>query len=98
MAEPHMTMAEIGAKYPTEWVLIANPTQRRWTWFASRAEQIKWGNLTGGTVVFHSPDRAEFRKVVGDWDDPVVEHTASLYMGTFPLDEIELAESESGAA
>jgi hypothetical protein len=87
MAEPYMTMAEIEAKYPNEWVLIANPTRRG----RSLAP-------TGGVVVLHSPDRAEFLRMVGEWDDPAVKHIASWYMGTFPPEEILPPEPEQGVA
>jgi hypothetical protein len=49
MAEPYMTMAEIEAKYPNQWVLIDKPTKDR-----------KTGRTSGGVVVLHSADREEF--------------------------------------
>jgi hypothetical protein len=87
MAEPYLTVAEIDAKYPNEWVFIANPTTRR------RSEAV-----TGGVVVLHSPDRTEFWRMVGEWDDPAVKHTASWYTGREPVDDLEPAEPEPGAA
>ena len=87
MAEPYLTMAEIEARYPNEWVFLINPTHRR-----------KWGALTGGCVVFHSPDRAEFLRMVGEWDDPSVKHTASWYTGKDTADDIEPVEPEHGVA
>ena len=85
MAEQYSTMAEIEAKYPNEWVLIANPTTRG----RSLAP-------TGGVVVLHSPDRAEFLRMVGEWDDPNVKHLVTQYVGKFPeeADEIEPVEPE----
>lgn len=45
MAEPYMTIAEIEAKYPHEWVL------------ADRLKKGRDGTAVGGTVVAHSPER-----------------------------------------
>ncbi len=87
MAEPYMTVEQINAKYPNEWVLVANPTSRRPT-----------HPVTGGCVVLHSPDRAEFWRMVEAWDDPAVKHTASWYTGKDEADDIELFASEPGAA
>jgi hypothetical protein len=90
MAEPYMTMAEIEAKYPNEWVFIANTTTGR-------------GSLapTGGIVVFHSPDRVEFVRMRGEWNgwgDPAYRHTASWYTGKDPVGELLPVEQEPGAA
>jgi hypothetical protein len=49
MAEPYMTMAEIEAKYPNEWILVDKPTKDRRT-----------GLTSGGIVVLHSSDRDDF--------------------------------------
>jgi hypothetical protein len=70
-------MAEIETKYPNQWVLIANPKMGR---------KPKW--VLGGHVVLHSPDRAEFLRMLGEWDDPEVMHTASWYTGKFPEEEL----------
>jgi hypothetical protein len=40
MAEQYMTMAEIEAKYPNEWVLIANPRKDGRTKLTSGAPQF----------------------------------------------------------
>jgi hypothetical protein len=87
MAEPYMTMAEIEAKFPNEWVLIANPTARG----QSPAP-------TGGVVVAHSSDRGEFLRRFAEWDDPQCKHIATWYTGTIPPEEIVPVESEPGAA
>ena len=87
MAEPYMTMAEIAAKYPNEWVLIANPTKKR----RSQAP-------TGGQVVIHCADRAEFLLRFAEWDDPNCKHVATWYMGKERGEDIMPADSESGAA
>lgn len=53
MGSEYLTMAEIDARYPNEWVLIASPKfRRRW------GELI--GELLGGFVVLHSDVRDEF--------------------------------------
>lgn len=87
MAELYLTMAEIEAKYPNEWVLITNPT--------TRSKSLA---PTGGVVVVHSPDRAEYLRLVAEWDDPTVKHFASWYTGEDPVDELLPPESETGAA
>ena len=87
MSEPYLTMAEIEATYPDEWVLLTHPTKRRGV-----------VGPTGGVVVVHSPDQQEFWRLVGEWDDPAVKHTASWYTGKGPVDDFEPAEPEPGAA
>jgi hypothetical protein len=87
MAEPpYMTMAEIEAKYPDQWVLIANPKLTRYQ------------EVIGGCVVLHSTDRTEFLRLVGQWDDPAVKHIASWYTGKFPAEEILPADPKLGFA
>jgi hypothetical protein len=83
----YMTMAEIEAKYPNEWVFLANPTTRD-----------RSLTLTGGHVVFHCADRAEFLRRIGEWDDSTVKRTASWYMGESSLGEMLPADAEPGAA
>lgn len=78
MTEPYLTMAQIGAKYPNEWVFLANPTSRR----GSQAP-------TGGTVVLHCADRAEFAR--GVFDHPEVTDGAIWFTGPAVVDEAELA-------
>jgi hypothetical protein len=87
MAEPYMTMAEIEAKYPNEWVLIDKPTTR--------------GNSlapTGGCVVLHCADRAEFLRRFAEWNDPQSKHIATWYTGQIPAEEILPIEPEPGVA
>jgi hypothetical protein len=86
MAEAYLTMAEIEAKYPNEWVLLANP------------KVTKYQEVLGGVVILHAPDREEFYRLMEAWDDPEVVHLASRYTGKFPAGEPELVESEPGAA
>jgi hypothetical protein len=47
MSGEYMTMAEIEAKYPNEWVLIDKP------------EEDSYQRTTGGWLVFHSVDKDE---------------------------------------
>ena len=85
MSEPYLTMAEIEVKYPNQWVLIANPTRRGRSLAA-----------TGGQVVVHAADRAEFHRLWGEWKDETVRSFAVEYVGQFPdeLDELLPAETE----
>ena len=87
---PYMTMAEIKAKYPDEWVFLANPT-------ADRNQEV-----TGGHIIVHSADPAEYRRLVEEYPEiPDVRHFASWYTGE-PKDDFEFlpldAEPEPGAA
>jgi hypothetical protein len=90
MNNPYLTMAEIEAKYPNEWVFITNATTNG----ASLAP-------TGGVVVFHSPDHIEFSRMRGDWNgwgDPTYRQTASWYTGYETVDALLPVEKEPGAA
>jgi hypothetical protein len=84
----YMTTAEIEAKYPNEWIFIANPTFARGY------------DVRGGHVVFHCAERAEFLRRIGEWNDPAVKQTASLYTGDVSggLGEVLPPEAEPGAA
>jgi hypothetical protein len=88
MAEPYMTMAEIEAKFPNEWVLIADPKMTR------------HHEIVGGVVVLHCADRAEFLRRVGEGEGAGSKLAAVQYAGRFPEDDevILPAESEPGAA
>jgi hypothetical protein len=81
MAEPYMTMAEIEAKFLNEWVLIDKPTSAP-------------GSLavSGGVVVFHCRDRAEFIRRVFDF--PEVRDGAIQYVGRFPEPDDEVIPAE----
>ncbi|MBY0513868.1 MAG: hypothetical protein K2P78_08145 [Gemmataceae bacterium] len=87
MGEPYLTMAEIEAKYPNEWVLIDRPTTRG----TSLAP-------TGGHVVIHCADRDEFLRRVAEWNGPDGTHVASWYTGAVTDDELLPAEAEPGVA
>jgi hypothetical protein len=88
MYGPYMTMAEITAKYPDEWVFLANPTTNK-------------QGVTGGHVILHAADRAEYLRMVGECPVfPEVRHFASWYTGE-EKGEVILppdAELEPGAA
>ncbi len=81
MSEPYMTMAEIEAKYPNEWVLIDKPT--------SEAGSLA---VTGGVIVFHCRDRAEFIRRVFDF--PEVRDGAVQFVGRFPDTDDEIISVE----
>jgi hypothetical protein len=83
MSEPYLTWAEIEAKYMNQWVLIADATHRR-----------RSLELTGGRVVIHCADRAEFLRRVGEWDEPGCKLAAVEYVGKFPEEEPELLPAE----
>ncbi len=92
MYGPYLTIAEIKAKYPNEWVFLANPT-------ATRHHEV-----TGGHVILHAADRAEFlNRIEAEWpDDTTVKHLASWYTGEIDKGRWEIlppdAEPEPGAA
>lgn len=86
MSEPYLTMAEIKAKYPNEWVLIDNPK-------LSRCQEI-----LAGTVVLHAADRAEFDRLWDAWDDSNAKMLGIWYTGRYPELEDLPIESEPGAA
>jgi hypothetical protein len=86
MYGPYMTMAEIEAKYPNEWVFLANPTSTR------------QHEVTGGYVVLHAADRAEFYRLMSQWDDPKVTRLAEWYTGKDTSGEILPPDAEPGAA
>jgi hypothetical protein len=85
MNEPYLTIAEINAKYPNQWVLLANPT-------LTRLHEVR-----GGHVLFHTADRLElYRWFEALPDDPAVREFASWYTG--PRDAVELEREQQGAA
>ena len=91
MYGPYLTMTELKAKYPNEWILLANPTKAR------RAG----GEVTGGYLILHAPDRAEFYRLVDGWDDPEIKHLAWWWTGEIGGDMWDMTpavDSEPGAA
>lgn len=89
MYGPYMTIAEINAKYPNEWLFLAKPTTNR-------------QGVTGGHVIIHSADPAEYRRLFEALPEiPDVHHFATWYSGEHK-DYWEIyppsAESEPGAA
>lgn len=79
MREPYLTMAEIERQYPNEWVLIDSPTTRG-----------KLLEVTGGHVVLHCADRAEFLRRVEEWDGSGSRLSAVRYVGRFPEENDEV--------
>ena len=77
MDQPYLTMAEIEAKYPSEWVLIDRPKYRK-----------KWQDLQGGVVAWHSTDHEEFLRRLEDF--PEVGDCAIRYTGVEQLDPDEV--------
>ena len=91
MYGPYMTIAEINAKYPNEWVFLAKPT-------TTRSNEV-----TGGHVIIHSADPAEYRRLFEALPEiPDVYFFASWYTGKEHKDYWEIgptaAEPEPGAA
>ena len=86
MTEPYLTWAEIEKRYPNEWVLVADPTHPR------RSLEV-----TGGRVVIHCADRAEFLRRVSEGDDAGCTSFAVRYAGPFPetVGEVIPAEPEA---
>jgi hypothetical protein len=69
MNEPYLTMAEIEAKYPNEWVLINKP------------KATKHQEVLGGYVIYHGPDKLALYDVVGKLPTPfeiAVRYTGPL--------------------
>ncbi|HEV3436461.1 MAG TPA: hypothetical protein VG122_03820 [Gemmata sp.] len=79
MNEQYLTMGEIEAKYPNQWVLIDKP------------KTTKYQEVLGGYLVMHSADRKEFIRLVFDY--PEVVNCAILYTGPPVLEESELIEA-----
>lgn len=83
MNEPYLTMTEIEAKFPNEWVLL------------DKLKKGRNGYAIGGVVLMHTPDRAEFdRRLVERNEFPQVVEGAILYMGRTPELAKELLASE----
>ncbi len=74
MAEPYLTMAEIEAKYPNEWVLV------------DRLKKGRDGMAVGGTVVAHSAEREVVYRVAGTL--PIPRDVALFHTGPIPEDFI----------
>lgn len=80
MGEPYLTMAQIEAKYPNEWVFIDRPKVNRYQ------------EVAGGVVVWHHADRDEFDRKLSEF--PQVTDGALLYTGKPDPDEILLLNYE----
>ncbi len=67
-----LTMKEIEARFPSEWVLLADPQSD---------EHLE---VLGGTLLFHSKDRDEVHRHAMEL--PAPGHIAILYTGPLPED------------
>ncbi len=90
MYGPYLTIAEIKAQYPNQWVLIGNP------------KLTKYHDVLGGVVIFCCANREEFHKRFRAWpDDPTIQHTASYFTGNpgrrfgDVIPDSEVSESEA---
>lgn len=81
MSEPYLTMAEIEAKYPNQWVLIDQVKHRK-----------GYQDLLGGRVLWHAADRDEFDRRLFDF--PEMGDCAVLYMGKPDPDFVYMLNSE----
>jgi hypothetical protein len=72
MAEPYLTMAEIEAAYPNQWVILDRPRSDR------------YGNLLGGHVIASTPDREERDRQLEQLP-PHLTHVATLHTGVRPF-------------
>ena len=80
MYGPYLTIAEIEAKYPNEWVLLAEPAKR-----------LNSLQVTGGCVLTHSADREEFdRRLLELTKSPELGDIAVFYTGKPNPDEVWL--------
>jgi hypothetical protein len=67
--EQYLTMGEIEAKYPNQWVLIDKP------------KTTKYQQVLGGYVIYHGSDKLALNDVVKQLPTPfeiAVEYTGSL--------------------
>ena len=74
MPEPYLTMAEIEAKYPNEWVLV------------DKLKKGRDGVAVGGMIVTHSPDRDAVYRAAERLPPP--RDVALFYTGPIPDDVI----------
>jgi hypothetical protein len=58
MRDGYVTRAEVEAKYPGEWVALDQPTTDR------------FGNVTGGRLICHDPDRKAISRATGGLPKP----------------------------
>lgn len=82
MTEQYLTIAEIEAKYPNQWVLV------------SHLKKGRDGFAVGGVVFMHTPDRAEFDRRLMDATEGHNEF-AMFHTGKPSVDDILEPLSES---
>lgn len=72
-----LTIAELKARFPDEWVLLTDP------------ETTEVHEVLSGTVILHSKDREEFdQKMIQLCEERPPGHIAVLYTGEMPEDII----------
>lgn len=86
MYGPYLTTAELKAKYPNEWVFLANPTT------AARSQRV-----TGGHLILHAADRTEFYRLADAWEGPEVKEFAFWWTGEIGGSEMWELPPESAA-
>lgn len=74
MAEPYLTMAEIEARYPSEWVLV------------DKLRKGRNGFAVGGVVVAHGADRDAVCRACAAL--PIPRDVAMFHTGPIPEDVI----------
>jgi hypothetical protein len=74
MAEPYLTMAEIEAKYPNQWVLV------------DKLKKGRDGLAVGGLLVAHSPERDVVYRAAEALPTP--RDVALFHTGPIPEDVI----------
>ncbi|AMV23106.1 hypothetical protein VT84_01750 [Gemmata sp. SH-PL17] len=72
MVEPYLTMAEIEAKYPNEWVLV------------DKLKKGRDGFAVGGIVAAHGAERGAVYQIAESL--PVPRDVAIFYTGPIPED------------
>jgi hypothetical protein len=76
MTEPYLTIAEIEAQYPKQWVLVGDLKKGR------------DGFAVGGVVYMHTPDRAEFdRRLVDNDEFPQLKEIMMFYTTQPKMDD-----------
>jgi hypothetical protein len=73
-----LTIAEIKAQYPDQWVLVGNPQMREDNFVGPLIRKI-----IAGIVLFHSKDKRELGYKAADIAQ-TVEETACIYTGEIP--------------
>ncbi|MDB5312779.1 MAG: hypothetical protein JWO38_6981 [Gemmataceae bacterium] len=75
MSESYLTMAEIEARYPNEWVLIDRPRKTRYE------------EVLGGYVVYHGPDKLALYSKIDELPKPF--DIAVRYLGPLVEEDVD---------